>query len=306
MIAVLPLVLGSAAQITHAAHYDEHRAVEDIWLNQAVGCDAAKLESWSCGPACKAVPIPAPRLVASSKKEETLALVARRTPQECVIVVRGTKNTWNAIMDADIFLDALPGCMGCKVHSGFLAGWRSLEDQIIAHLGALGCQNSTTSITGHSLGAAIATLATLQLANSSGAHWPLGRVYTYGQPRVGNLDFVHRVNSVVISQGIPFYRVVDYRDAVPHLPPDNFLREGWEHAGPEIYYNATALHAYTFCAEARDRRCSYQWALPQTLTHTCDHCSYLGMNPCTCGATQPRCKEPHALTRAESLVSEPR
>ena len=35
-----------------------------------------------------------------------------------------------------------------------------------------------------------------------------------------------------------------------------------------------------------------EWNLVQTLTHVCDHCSYLGMNPCTCGETEPQCNEP--------------
>eukprot|EP00326_Haptolina_ericina_P041201 CAMPEP_0181250132 /NCGR_PEP_ID=MMETSP1096-20121128/46148_1 /TAXON_ID=156174 ORGANISM="Chrysochromulina ericina, Strain CCMP281" /NCGR_SAMPLE_ID=MMETSP1096 /ASSEMBLY_ACC=CAM_ASM_000453 /LENGTH=86 /DNA_ID=CAMNT_0023347563 /DNA_START=106 /DNA_END=366 /DNA_ORIENTATION=- len=62
---------------------------------------------------------------------------------------------------------------------------------------------------------------------------------------------------------------------------------------PEVYYNATKLGAFTICADEVDKRCSSQWDLLQTLSHTCDHSSYLGLNPSDCGAARPRCEEPH-------------
>ena len=70
------------------------------------------------------------------------------------------------------------------------------------------------------------------------------------------------------------------------------LGEGWVHTAPEIYYKGTRLGDFTACAMANDTRCSIQWDLIQTLTHTCDHCSYLGLNPCDCGSAKPECEDP--------------
>ena len=185
------------------------------------------------------------------------------------------------------------------MHSGFLHDWEALAAPVFSALTALGCENGTVAVTGHSLGSAVSVLAAFNLT-ASGSPWAVSRVYTYGQPRVGNVAFVDAVGARLqaAGSGVPYYRVVEYRDAVPHLPMHDMFREGWAHLAPEVYYHATALGAYTVCTDAKDKRCSYQWNMLQTLTHTCDHCSYLGMNPCDCKSEEPRCAEPHALAHA--------
>ena len=60
--------------------------------------------------------------------------------------------------------------------------------------------------TGHSLGAAFATLAV--------ARYPPRAVYTFGSPRVGNEAFAASL------QVVPIHRVVDNKDAVVLLPPE--------------------------------------------------------------------------------------
>jgi hypothetical protein len=273
--------------------YNESAAVGDIYLNQAVGCSQPGLSNWTCGVACDKVPLASAPSFAVNKSKETLALIARLSPAECIIVLRGSKNVYNYLEDLDFFHQMLPDCTDCKVHSGFLESWWSLKPQVVSHLTSLGCRNSTVTITGHSLGAAMAVLAAYELAGApSGSDWAVRRAYTYGQPRVGNEAFARGAGARLSSRGVDYRRVVDYRDAVPHLPLRNMLWEGWTHLGNEIYYNATRLGAYRACAAANDTRCSIQWDLLQTLTHTCDHCSYLGLNPCDCGKTAPQCEEP--------------
>ena len=142
-----------------------------------------------------------------------------------------------------------------------------------------------------SLGAGISALAAYDLtAPTSPFH--VNRTYTYGQPRVGNGAFATTFAARLATHGTSHYRVVDYRDAVPQLPWRNMFGENWTHTAPEIYYNSTQLGAWIECADATDKRCSAQWSLAKTLTHTCDHCSYLGMNPCDCNSTTPQCKDP--------------
>ena len=63
--------------------YDEAIAIGDSWLNQALDCTAT-LGNWSCGVACERFPT-VDRLVASVKNKETLALVARTSPRDCVV-----------------------------------------------------------------------------------------------------------------------------------------------------------------------------------------------------------------------------
>ena len=269
--------------------FEEALAVQDTWLNQLMGCSSG-IANWTCGLPCVKVPTLA-REQASDVKRDTLALSVRMSASECAVIFRGTKNVYNVLEDLSFFPQAVPGCDGCKVHSGFADDWKGLEPQVTAQLSKLGCANGTVSVLGHSLGAAMAAIATYDLAGS----WPIGRVYTYGQPRVGNDHFAAAFDARLARLRVTHYRVVDYRDAVPHLPLQNMLWEGWSHTGQEVYYAATKLGAYTVCALANDTKCSAQWDIFQTLTHTCDHCSYLGMNPCGCGATKPACTEPHAV-----------
>ncbi|OGH01651.1 MAG: hypothetical protein A2600_11840 [Candidatus Lambdaproteobacteria bacterium RIFOXYD1_FULL_56_27] len=82
-------------------------------------------------------------------------------------------------------------------------------------------------VTGHSLGGA---LAVLYGANGDRRLRPLIRsIYTYGQPRVGDGEFVS-----TLSQRFPigYYRITNEEDPVPNLP-----KIGYEHGGTEIYYD---------------------------------------------------------------------
>ena len=277
------------------APYNESVAATDIWLNQAVGCPHDAIQSWTCGPACTAAPTTA-RLIAVNDSKHTFALTARTSAEECIVVFRGSKDIDNVLEDLDFFPHPLPECgSGCKVHSGFYGSWKSLEPQVRDHLAQLGCGNSSLSIIGHSLGAAMAALAAFEFAAADAtAPWrALRRLYTYGQPRTGNAAFATAFTARLQKLKLPHYRVVDYKDAVPHVPYKNMFGEGWVHTGPEVYYHATRRGAYAICARANDTACSAQWNLFQTLSHTCDHCSYLGMNPCDCGKSKPACEEPH-------------
>lgn len=277
-----------------APAYDESLAIADMWLNQAVSCDAG-LANWTCGLPCSKASL-RNVTVASDAKLSTLALTARASDDECIIVFRGSKDVWNTLEDLDFFPTDLAGCQNCKVHSGFLKDWRSLEPGVRDALDALGCGAGTVAVVGHSLGASMAALAAYELSASAGgastATYALSRVYAYAQPRTGNAAWAAAFGARMTSLGVPHFRVVLYRDLVPHLPLDNMFFEGWTHTAPEVYYNRTGTGAgsHVTCTDVRDKTCSAQWSALQG--HPCDHCSYLGMNPCDCGKTEPHCVEP--------------
>lgn len=91
------------------------------------------------------------------------------------------------------------------VHAGFASTTRSLLPRVQQWIGQAGINSKRLVITGHSLGAAMATLAATVLP----AEW----LVTLGSPRVGNQDFVRTVkaaNSV---------RIVDCCDVVTEVPP---------------------------------------------------------------------------------------
>ena len=97
--------------------FEEALAVQDTWLNQLMGCSSG-IANWTCGLPCVKVPTLA-REQASDVKRDTLALSVRMSASECAVIFRGTKNVYNVLEDLSFFPQAVPGCDGCKVHSGF-------------------------------------------------------------------------------------------------------------------------------------------------------------------------------------------
>lgn len=71
-------------------------------------------------------------------------------------------------------------------------------------------------VAGHSLGGALANLFSAQMVNDyPGSEDAIGGVYTFGQPRVGDLQYAQFVNE---KMGQRFFRFVNGNDLIPRLP----------------------------------------------------------------------------------------
>jgi triacylglycerol lipase len=101
-----------------------------------------------------------------------------------------------------------------EVHAGFTEALDSVWHDMAAALARL---NGPVFYTGHSLGAALATLAA--------ARHPPSAVYTFGSPRVGNQAFIDSLSKV------PIYRIVDDEDIVTTVPTAAL---GFRHVGTEF------------------------------------------------------------------------
>ena len=95
-----------------------------------------------------------------------------------------------------------------KVHAGFNEAFLSVEAQIDRVLD--GCEHLPLYLTGHSLGGALATLATWHLAGDR-----LAACYTFGAPRVGDNQLLNRFRT-------PIFRIVNGADPVPLVPPCSY------------------------------------------------------------------------------------
>lgn len=114
------------------------------------------------------------------------------------VVFRGTEEWHDWVLNADFpFAEWNPG----SVHEGFETAWKGMWSKIEESIKDLHCP---LFITGHSLGAAVATLAA--------SKHPPRAAYTYGSPLVGNGEFAE---SFAHS---PLYRVVNHLDCVTHVP----------------------------------------------------------------------------------------
>lgn len=136
----------------------------------------------------------------------------RARPLDLAIVVfRGTTELGDWLYN----LRALPRAWhrGGLVHEGFQRGFQRVWHKIVPVLAGL---RGPFFYTGHSLGGALATLASSER--------PPVAAYTFGSPRVGNAEFVSTLERVAL------HRVVHDRDLVAEVPP-TMPRFEFRHAG---------------------------------------------------------------------------
>lgn len=143
---------------------------------------------------------------------DTQAFLAKKRPVEGhdgmrVLVFRGTeKNFADFKTDLDAELIKPPdGEAAERVHKGFYEAFNTVRKGILDDLER--DPEIPLYVTGHSLGGALAVVATRFIAKDS-----LGACYTFGSQRVGNLDM-----GLVFRT--PIYRIVNASDIVPRTPP---------------------------------------------------------------------------------------
>jgi triacylglycerol lipase len=132
-----------------------------------------------------------------------------------VLSFRGTSSNGDVI--ADLKARMKPDVDGSKVHRGFKGEldklWPSIEKALV--------NIDSLYVTGHSLGAAMATIAAHRMQ-----HKVLALV-TFGSPRVGTREFVNSLN-------VPHQRVQNNCDDVTKVP---LLLMGYRHHGTHRYMN---------------------------------------------------------------------
>lgn len=123
----------------------------------------------------------------------------------------------------------LTGCDSCSVHSGFMTGWSERRTVVLDAVVSALADNPTYSLvlTGHSIGAGVATLAAAELRSMG----YIADTYTFGSPRIGNTALATFVTDQSQSLGQNF-RMTHYNDPVPQIPPTWI---GYEHTSPEYW-----------------------------------------------------------------------
>ena len=124
-------------------------------------------------------------------------------------------------------------------------------------------------VTGHSLGGAMASLMVFDVLNGVYDNVKILNLFTFGSPRVGNNEFVSKMN----SYNLQMFRVTHYYDIVPHVPEEVL---GYLHIPNEVWYTEDNTQ-YTQCSdldEVEDSYCSDSCA-PIHCTSTNDHMHYI-------------------------------
>jgi hypothetical protein len=163
----------------------------------------------------------------NSKETDTQAFLAQ-CDEYAVLAFRGTEVSKRQDVKTDIAAGKLSVLQG-YVHKGFLSAYKSVADNIKNSL--LELKDIPLYITGHSLGAALATVATQNLEHDH--LYPrlremVAACYTFGSPRVGNSHYEQEFKA-------PIYRVVNTTDVVTTIP---LLAMGYMHIGDVRYLGA--------------------------------------------------------------------
>lgn len=203
--------------------------------------------------------------------------------KEIIVAFRGTVSTsvdnWASDLDSykirlsfiDEGIDYTPGFQfpSLFVHEGFLLDFlrhiKSLREAVVElqqrH------PDYTISITGHSLGGAMATLGCLLFKAGSEYQSEGLRCITFGSPRVGDQAFASYFDTVIRES----WRYTRDRDPIVHLPPQAW---GFVHVNTEVY----SIDGVTGPCYAASGMESEQCANARLGTYPPDHLTYLGIS----------------------------
>jgi len=149
-------------------------------------------------------------------------------PKNYIVVFRGTEPTSWEDIKADIQFtkqkkEYVPNKQGTgslgQIHSGFKAALNDICDALWDHY-IQNAKGKQLLVTGHSLGAALATLYADRISDIHSA------CYTFGSPRVGNKELI---DNMVFT----CYRFRNNNDIVTRVPPE-WIR--YTHKSDELFY----------------------------------------------------------------------
>ena len=154
-------------------------------------------------------------------KKGTQAFLAKND-EFAVLAFRGTQPTkWE---DVRTDLRALKQItIEGKVHKGFKEAFDDVRDEVVDSLHKSIGKDLPLYVTGHSLGAALATVATQELEEEF--EDLIAACYTFGSPRVGDGKYEKSIKA-------PFYRIVNTTDIVTLVP---FFLGTFVHVGDPRY-----------------------------------------------------------------------
>jgi triacylglycerol lipase len=174
---------------------------------------------------------PRPAVVAMTKDTNIFGLMGRNTTSRTAFVsFRGTSDVPDWLAD----LDAIPENYSWipkfgQVHAGFQDVYDLVRESIATNLATATAGCDQILVTGHSLGAALAVLAAPDIFQNMPPNTIEPRLITFAGPRVGLSDFVDAFNADIES----CFRVVNFLDIVPLVPPAPYV-----HVGAEIAINS--------------------------------------------------------------------
>ncbi|KAJ3238134.1 hypothetical protein HDU78_003665 [Chytriomyces hyalinus] len=186
--------------------------------------DAKLVTAWNC-PLCKDPSVADTRNATFTPSrddgKEQGYIAVSPSLKTIVFAVDGSNTVEEWLNNLKIWKQDLSvrGCAsGIEVHVGFWDVWTQLrptmEPVLVKYLKAF--PDYSVSFIGHSLGGAVTLLAAVDFVNRGVVPASRSTLVSFGQPRVGNVEFAQCISKLGFKQ---VARVVNKSDIVIHLPP---------------------------------------------------------------------------------------
>ncbi|WP_049622765.1 lipase family protein [Frateuria defendens] len=176
------------------------------------------------------------------KYPEPFGFVAWDGTGNALVVFRGTMTSVDAVIDAEVDQTAytLVATGFGNVQVGWYNVYATLREALLTQLKAIG-PVTRLFFTGHSMGAALSSLAVPDVATNSAIPPGSRRSYVhynFASPRVGDPGFAYGMNWSVAA---PTFRVVNTEDVVPDVPPPLLGSTVYQHVGTPVDFTAEYL-----------------------------------------------------------------
>jgi len=292
--------------LSTAASYDHFMAVKLSKVAFASYCPANKLEGLKCGEKCNALKgytfLMQAEYPICSFQSVSYSSFINPAEKRVIVSFRGTSGfvqlTNEIALSVGVKFDLCPNVQNAKALFYFYSGYETkIRNGLLSQMRTLVrlYPDYEFYLTGHSLGGALATLAALDLSCNSVLPKKQIHLWTFGSPRVGDINLA----TAVVQHVGEHFRITHHKDLVVHVPPckinafgrcssektpimdalTGLFNYGW-HVWPEVHY-AQDFSYYTICDTSEHTSCANQFTLP--LTSIGDHKSYFGSQT-TCDA----------------------
>ena len=265
--ALLAAVAAAAALLSAPARaaYSEAAALRYVKWVGASYCPFASLQAWSCAPCDAAARVANLTAIHNATTNVTGYVGLAAATNEVVVAFHGSEGVENWLENFDVEfvpanLSVAAPCPGCLISRGFsLDTYATVRVALLAAVRAtlaLAGPGALLVVSGHSLGAAIAEVATLDLLGSDlPPHAGLAH-YSFGTPRVGNAAWASTLHAAAsASRPDSYFRIVHALDPVPRLPPAVLL--GYAHPPREVWYSENSSSFVVCSADSgEDPACS--------------------------------------------------
>lgn len=253
--------------------FDFSYATRMAHISGAAYCSQDQVTSWTCGTHCSSVQGLEQIQYIENQQRVLAVFVAWDSSINAIVVsFRGTVSSITDWVNNLAYTKTYPFDQhpDVGVHHGFWNNWQYLKTPVLAAVKSIQQSHpgDTVVLTGHSLGAAMAADAALDLSINDGLRTS---VVNFGSPRAGNSGF-----HSLLQQEVPnFWRVTHNRDLVPHTPPEDF---GFYHASNEVFFPGSDSQYQVCDGSGEDASCSNKCAKWLTCTSVADHLNYFGVS----------------------------